>query len=294
MRAERTLLREFVHFVEAHGVGLPIRASLAVEWACAVSEQRGPGGAAQRLSMARGFLTFLRATIPDTEVPDSALVASFRRPKPYLFTPDQIQTLMQDARQAGPSGALRPYTLSTLIGLLASTGLRVGEALRLTVTDVVLESAPPCLHIRATKFYKSRLVPLHPSTATQLRQYVSIRTALHYDGLSDVFFVSEHGGPLHRGTLWRWFTTRCRTLGMRATAAGRRPSLSALRHSFAVERMRRWYAEGGDVQIRLPHLSVYMGHVRPQESYWYLSATPELLTAAAERFGVYAAEGGIA
>ena len=294
MRAERTLLRKFVHFVESHGVGLPIRASLAVAWACAVSERRGPGGAAQRLSMARGFLTFLRATIPDTEVPDSALVASFRRPKPYLFTPDQIQTLMQDARQAGPSGALRPYTLSTLIGLLASTGLRVGEALRLTVTDVVLERAPPCLHIRATKFYKSRLVPLHPSTAKHLRQYVSVRTALHYDGLSDVFFVSEHGGPLQRRALWRWFTTRCRALGMGATDAGRRPSLSALRHSFAVERMRRWYVEGVDVQARLPHLSVYMGHVRPQESYWYLSATPELLTAAAERFGVYAAEGGIA
>ena len=294
MRAERTLLCDFVHFVESHGVGLPIRASLAVEWACAVSERRGPGGAAQRLSMARGFLAFLRAMIPDTEVPDSALVASFRRPNPYLFTPDQIQTLMQDARQAGPSGALRPYTLSTLIGLLASTGLRVGEALRLTVTDVVLESAPPCLHIRATKFYKSRLVPLHPSTANHLRQYVSVRTALHYDGLSDVFFVSEHGGPLHRSALWRWFTMQCRTLGMGATDAGRRPSLSALRHSFAVERMRRWYVEGVDVQARLPHLSVYMGHVRPQESYWYLSATPELLTAAAERFGVYAAEGGIA
>lgn len=294
MRAERTLLREFVHFVESHGVSLPIRASLAVEWACGVSERRGPGGAAQRLSMARGFLTFLRATIPDTEVPDSALVASFRRPKPYLFTPAQIQTLMQDARQAGPSGALRPYTLSTLIGLLASTGLRVGEALRLTATDVVLESDPPCLHIRATKFYKSRLVPLHPSTAKHLRQYVSVRTALHYDALSDVFFVSEHGGPLHRSALWRWFTTRCRTLGMGVTDTGRRPSLSALRHSFAVERMRRWYAEGVDVQARLPHLSVYMGHVRPQESYWYLSATPELLTAAAERFGVYAAAGGIA
>src|SRR5207244_1693971 len=154
MRAERTLLRDFVHFVESHGVGLPIRASLAVEWACA---------------------------------------------------------------------------LSTLIGLLASTVLRVGEALRLTVTDVVLESEPPCLHIRETKFYKSRLVPLHPSTANQLRHYVSVRTALHYDGLSDVFFVSEHGGPLHRSALWRWFTTRCRTLGMGATDAGRRPSLSALR-----------------------------------------------------------------
>jgi len=293
MRAERTLLRDFVNFVESHGAGIPVKAYLAVEWACAVSARRGPGGAAQRLSMARGFLTYLRATIPETEVPDSALVASFRRPKPYLFTLDQIRTLIQDAKQAKPQGALRPHTLSTLIGLLASTGLRVGEALRLRVTDVWLDGAPPCLHIRETKFYKSRLVPLHPSTADQLRHYADRRTALRYDALSDVFFVSEQGGELHRGALWRWFTTRCRTLGMRPTDDGRRPSLSALRHSFAVERMRLWYDDGVDVQARLPNLSVYMGHVRPQESYWYLSATPELLTTAAERFRFYAAEGGI-
>ena len=293
MRAERTLLRDFVNFVESHGIGIPVRAYLAVEWACALSARRGPGGAAQRLSMARGFLTYLRATIPETEVPDSALVASFRRPKPYLFTPDQIRTLIQDAKKARPQGALRPHTLATLIGLLASTGLRVGEALRLRVTDVGLDGDPPCLHIRETKFYKSRLVPLHPSTADQLRHYADRRTALRYDALSDVFFVSEQGGEFHRGALWRWFTTRCRALGMEPTDEGRRPSLSALRHSFAVERMRRWYDDGIDVQARLPNLSVYLGHVRPQESYWYLSATPELLTAAAERFRFYAVEGGI-
>jgi integrase len=293
MRAERTLLRDFVNFVESHGIEIPVRAYLAVEWACALSARRGPGGAAQRLSTARGFLTYLRATIPETEVPDSALVASFRRPQPYLFTLDPIRTLIQEAKQAKPQGALRPHTLSTLIGLLASTGLRVGEALRLRVTDVWLDGDPPCLHLRETKFYKSRLVPLHPSTADQLRHYADRRTALRYDALSDVFFVSEQGGELHRGALWRWFTTRCRTLGMRPTDEGRRPSLSALRHSFAVERMRLWYDDGVDVQARLPNLSVYMGHVRPQESYWYLSATPELLTTAAERFRLYAAEGGL-
>src|SRR2546429_8788504 len=112
--------------------------------------------------MARGFLTYLRATLPETEVPDSALVASFRRPKPYLFTPDQIRTLIQDAKKARPQRALRPHTFSTLIGLLASTGLRGGEALRLMVTDVWLESEPPCLHLRETKFYKSRLSHSHP------------------------------------------------------------------------------------------------------------------------------------
>ncbi len=293
MRVERTLLRDFIRCIEGRGEDGPIRAQWAVEWACALSARRGPGGAAQRLSMARGFLTYLRATIPETEVPDHALVASFRRPSPYLFTPDQISALMQDAQKGGPRGALRPHTFSTLIGLLASTGLRVGEARRLMVTDVWLDNDPPCLHIRDTKFHKSRLVPLHPSTAEHLRHYTRLRTALHYDGLSDVFFVSEQGGQLGRSTLWHWFNARCRALGMGPTAEGRRPSLSALRHSFAVQRMRLWYEEGVDVQARLPHLSVYMGHVRPQEGYWYLSATPELLTAAAERFRCYTVGGGI-
>ena len=293
MRVERTLLRDFIRFFEVRGEDGPIQAQWAVEWACALSTRRGPGGAAQRLSMARGFLTYLRATIPETEVPDHALVASFRRPRPYLFTPDQISVLMQDAQKVGPRGALRPHTFSTLIGLLASTGLRVGEARQLLVTDVWLDNDPPCLHIRDTKFHKSRLVPLHPSTAAHLRHYARLRSALHYDGLSDVFFVSEQGGQLGRSTLWHWFNARCRALGVGPTAEGRRPSLSALRHSFAVQRMRLWYQAGVDVQARLPHLSVYMGHVRPQESYWYLSATPELLTIAAERFRFYAAEGGI-
>src|SRR5262245_7257689 len=133
MRVERTLLRDFLRFVEVRGEDGPIRAQWAVEWACALSARRGPGGAAQRLSMARGFLTYLRATIPETEVPDHALVASFRRPKPYLFTSDQIRTLIQDAKKARPQSALRPHTLSTLIGVLASTGVRVGEALRCMV-----------------------------------------------------------------------------------------------------------------------------------------------------------------
>lgn len=210
MRVERTLLRDFIRYIEGRGEDGPIRAQWAVEWACALSARRGPGGAAQRLSMARGFLTYLRATIPETEVPDHALVASFRRPSPYLFPPDQISALRQDAQKVGPRGALRPHTLSTLIGLLASTGLRVGEARRLMVTDVWLANDPPCLHIRDTKFHKSRLVPLHPSTAEHLRHYTRLRTALHYDGLSDVFFVSEQGGQRGRSTLWHWFNARCR------------------------------------------------------------------------------------
>jgi integrase/recombinase XerD len=292
MRAERTLLRDFVGFVEAHGDGGPIRAHLAVDWACASSTQRGRGGAAQRLSMARRFLAHLRATLPETEIPPSGLVASFRRPPPYLFTPPQITALIRAAHDLGPPGALRPHTFATFLGVLASTGLRVGEAIRLMVQDVLLDATPPRLHIRETKFHKSRLVPLHPTTREPLRHYTTLRTALGYAALSDSFFVSEQGGPLTRGVLRRGFLTVYHTVGLGPTASGRRPSLRALRHSFAVQRMQRWYQEGREVQVLLPHLSVYLGHVRPQESYWYLTATPELLAAAAERFGAYVAAGG--
>jgi integrase/recombinase XerD len=291
MRAERTLLRDFVGFVESHGDGGPLRAQLAVDWACASSTQRGRGGAAQRLSMARGFLAYLRATLPETEVPHSGLVASVRRPQPYLFTPPQITALIRAAHALGPHGALRPHTFATFLGVLASTGLRVGEAIRLTVQDVHLDATPPVLYIRETKFHKSRLVPLHPTTVVPLRHYAAVRTTLGYAALSDVFFVSEQGGSLTHGLLRPWFLTVCHTVNLGPTDSGRRPSLQALRHSFAVQRMRCWYREGRDVQGLLPHLSVYLGHIRPQESYWYLTATPELLEAAAERFRCYAAGG---
>lgn len=291
MQAERTLLRDFVKYIENAQLPGPIRAQLAVDWACASSSTRGTSGAAQRLSMARSFLTYLRATLPETEVPGRQLVASARRPNPFLFSAEQVQALMRAAQEVGPQGTLRPYTLSTLIGLLASTGLRVGEAIRLAITDVHLDRVPPFLHIRETKFHKSRLVPLHASTAHQLRYYLAMRHHLRYDALSNMLFVSERGQAIRYQALARWFTTQCQRMGIEPSPGGRRPTLTALRHSFAIERIRRWYHEGADVQARLPNLSVYLGHVRPQDTYWYLSATPELLTAAAARFQHYAERG---
>lgn len=292
MRAQRTLLHDFVCFVEARKEDAePLRAQLAVDWACASSAQRGAGGAARRLSMARGFLVHLRAALPETEVPGHNLLASARRSKPYLFTPQQIQALIRAAQEAGPRGSLRPHTLSTLIGVFASSGLRVGEAIRLTMADVRLDGTPPLLHIRETKFHKSRLVPLHPTTAEQLRCYTAVRTRLHDDVFSEVFFVSEQGQACRHDSLGRWFATLCQQLGMWPTDGSRRPSLHALRHAFAIRRIHLWYQEGAEVQALLPNLSVYRGHVRPQESYWYVSATPELFTAAAARFQRYAVEG---
>lgn len=291
MRAENILLPDFVAFVKAQGITGPIRAQLAFEWACQTSASRGPSGAARRLSIARGFLTYLRASAPDTDVPEPGLLPSPRRPKPYLFTPTQLPALVQAAQASRPRGSLRPHTLSTLIGLLASTGLRVGEAIRLHIDHVQLDREPPPLHILATKCHTSRIVPLHPSTAEQLDHYRAQRARLHYDALSDAFFVSEQGQPLRYLALHNWFARLCQRLALKPTDRGRSPCLMSFRHTFAVTRVQQWYEQGRDVQALLPHLSVSLGHVRPQESYWYLTAVPELLSAAAQRCQISAMGG---
>lgn len=289
MHAEKTLLRDFVRYAAARSETGPIRAQTAVDWASAGrSSKWSSGSAASRLSMARQFLTYLKASVPDTEVPAHGLLRGGCRPKPYLFTAEQITTLCRAALQARPRGSLRPQTLATLLGLLSSTGLRVGEAIRLVITDVNLEVQPPHLLVAQTKFNKSRLVPLHQTTAGQLRRYVQCRAATGYDGFCENLFVSEQGRPLNYNALARWFGQLCRKHEMWPSDDHRRPSLHSLRHGFAVERVRAWYQDGADVVALLPTLSVYLGHVRPQESYWYLTATPELLTAASLRFQRYA------
>ena len=292
MRAEKILLPEFVAFVKAQGITGPIRAQIALEWACQVSTHRGPSGAARRLSMARGFLLYLQASVPETEVPAPGLLPTPRRPKPYLFTPTQITALFEAAQASRPHGSLRPHTLSTLVGLLASTGLRVGEAIRLQIEHLKLALHPPQLHILKTKFHKSRIVPLHPSTAERLRHYGAQRAHLHYDGLSEAFFVSEQGQYLQYLALHNWFARLCQRLAIAPLTGGRSPCLMSFRHTFAVTCLQRWYQQGLDVQVWLPRLSVYLGHVHPQESYWYLTAVPELLGAAAQRFQAYAHAGG--
>lgn len=292
MRAENILLPEFVAFVKAQGITGPLRAQIALEWACQESAHRGPHGAARRLSMARRFLLYLQATVPDTDVPGLGLLPSPRRPKPYLFTPTQLTALFEAAQASRPRGSLRPHTLSTLIGLLASTGLRIGEAIRLRVDHVKLDLQPPQLHILETKFHKSRIVPLHPSTAEHLRYYAEQRAHLHYDGVSDAFFVSEQGDHLQYLALHNWFARLCQRVAIAPTTGGRSPCLMSFRHTFAVTCLQRWYQQGLDVHALLPHLSVYLGHVHPHESYWYLTAVPELLGAAAHRFQAYAEAGG--
>ena len=282
MRPEAHLLQDFVEHLERRGNEVPV-AQVAVEWASASTESQHAG----RLSIVRGFLKMVRATEPGIDVPGAGLVRASKRPTPRILDPNEIVALMEAARSLGPRRALRPHTVATVIGLLASCGLRAGEAIRLDIDDVDLVGDLPCLQIRRTKFRKSRLVPLHPTTAAALRAYAEQRRALGYDGLSSPFFVSERGARLHYHVLARTFVQLARRLGLRGPVGTRGVSLHKLRHSFAVSRLAAWAQQGVVVRDQLPALAVYLGHVNPQNTYWYLTATPPVLEPAAARFEAF-------
>jgi integrase len=285
--ARAGLLHGFLdHARGATAPGKPIRATTVIEWACDHAPPGcGDAGKAHRLVIARGFLTYLAAVVPGTEVPAYGLLAGHRRRRPYIFSDAEIEALTAVAATAPPRDGLRPTMLATLLGLLASTGLRVGEAIRLTMDDVRLDDRQTHLRVLESKFRKSRLVPVDPTTAVALADYIRRRHELGYHALSRTFFVNKRGGPLDAGVLGCWFGKITGKAGLRPIREGaRRPSLHSFRHSFAVRRLRAWHEAGQDVQALLPTLSVYLGHVRPEDPYWYLTATPDLLRAAGSCF----------
>ena len=172
MRVEGRLLHDFLTFLQERTLAEPLIAQAAVDWA---SSRGGPNSQSKRLSMARCFLVHLRAHLPGIQVPMPGLIPCGVRPTPYIYSEAQIAMLMKEASALKPTGSLRPHTYATLIGLLASCGLRPGEAVRLCDADVELETIPPRLAIRETKFHKSRLVPVDSTTAEALRSYASTR-----------------------------------------------------------------------------------------------------------------------
>jgi len=285
MSTEQRLLTDFVTSLTAEGLEVPVRALKAVQWACNSARHCQPAAQSHRLSVARGFLRYLRATFRDTEVPGTHLLASPTRPAPHIYTDTEMGLLLDGAKQLlRPRHGLRPRTMVTLIGLLSSTGLRAGEALRLRLANVDLSIDPPRLNVQQTKFRKSRLVPLHRSTAEALTEYATHRRRVRDDTLCERFFVSDKGEPLPYRTVSCSFVALARRVGIRGPVGERGPCLHHLRHTFAVNRLIAWYRDGQDVYARIPELSVYLGHARPQNTYWYLTATSELLELAAQRF----------
>lgn len=192
-----------------------------------------------------------------------------------MYSPAQIWPLLDAASELKPP--LRAATLTTLLGLLRVTGMRLGEARALTRLDVALEDG--VIVIRHAKFNRMRLVPLHATTAAALRRYALTRDLLCPEPLTDRFFLSSIGGALSGSVVDQAFRRLTAAIGLRDGGAGSR--IHDLRHTFAVRTLTDWQRDGVEISTHLPMLSTYLGHVEPKNTYWYLSAVPELMHSAA-------------
>ena len=274
------LLHHFATFMEQQDAAY-ITTELALQWAVE-PQHTHPAYWAKRLRAVRGFARHHRATDPRTETPAPGLLP-YRpaRAKPYLYSEDDIQRLMTAARALPPRNGLRGWTYACLLGLLAVTGLRISEALALKRDDVDLNEG--LLTIRQAKFAKSRLVPLHASTQAVLRTYGQRRDAYPACRHSLYFLVFETGIALNASTVRGVFRELSRQIGLRGPADRHGPRLHDLRHRFAVEVLLRGYQSGKDIERRLPALSTFLGHTCVSDTYWYLSACPELMGHAVRR-----------
>jgi integrase len=276
-------LSKFVDFVEAQGMDW-ISADCAIRWA---TMPRGVQTAtcARRLTHVRGFARWLKALDPRTEIPAHRLLSSrHRRSPPYIYSDVEVLRLIRQAARMPSRSRLLPERYATLIGLIASTGLRPGEALALEVSDV--DFGQGTLSVRNSKFGKSRFVPFSESTGRALKRYIELRQAFCRPGWSDALFVSLRGSRLNGFTARKDFALLCQAVGIRTGSMcrrGRGPRLQDIRHTFATRRLIEWYRAGVDVTRKMPALSTYLGHGSVHATYWYIQAVPELLQCAAER-----------
>jgi len=270
-------LPDFVAFLAAQGSPV-ITTALALRWA-----QQPPTALpvswTGRLDAIRGFARYHHALDERTEVPPSDLIPrNGRRPRPYIYTGREIAALMQAARRL--SYPLQAATYETVIGLLAVTGMRIGEARALDDGDV--DWARSLLAVNRSKFQKSRLVPVHASTLAALRRYAAQRDRVFPRRPTPSFFVTSIGTRLVKQYFGHVFRRLVRTSGV-GRDGERRPRIHDMRHSFAVNTLRDAYRSGSDAEHRMLALSTYLGHVSPSATYWYLTATPELLGLACRR-----------
>jgi integrase/recombinase XerD len=273
------LLAQFVAFLEARDATV-ITTRLALEWA-AQPAHASAVWRRQRLAIARGFARHVQGSDPRTEVPPlDPLPGKARRAVPYLYSEVEIEQLMRAAAVVRRS-PLRSATYQTLIGLLAVTGMRVGEVIALDRDDVDLVAGR--LTIRRGKHGKSREIALHPSTVAALAAYGRARDERCPRPRDPSFLITSAGTRLHRANVWCEFDRLRRLAGLDRETLGRQARLHDLRHGFAVRTLLAWYRDGLDVEAQLPLLATSLGHVDPTSTYWYLEAAPELLTLAAQR-----------
>lgn len=272
------ILGQFVAYLEAvHAEHLTI--THALYWAKQPPDT-APVCWALRLGIVRGFARYLRALDPATEVPAVGLLPEpSHRVVPYIYSDQDLARLLEAAGRLSPEH--RADTYQTLIGLVAVTGMRVGETVRLDRDDV--DTVQGLLTIRNSKYGKSRQLPLHQSTLAALVAYARRRDESGPIPKGPSFFTSTIGTRLLRDNVSSLFPRLVRDAGLASPELRRSPRLHDLRHTFAVRCMIGWYRDGLEVERRLPLLSTYLGHIAPSSTYWYLSGVPELLGLIADR-----------
>lgn len=276
------LLRNFARFAtdrsETH-----VRRQTAIEWA---AQAPSPSQRERRLGMVRRFVTHARAEDPAHEpVPRHVFAHKRTRPLPYMFSASELQQLLDATARLRPKRSLRPLTYYTLFGLLAATGVRISEALHLVLDDVTADG----LVVRQTKFRKSRLVPVHATTAAALDRYLEQRQAVE-DGDAHVF-LSPHGRALTYVMVNGTFHFLLRFVELRSPPGSRPPRIHDLRHQFAVRALERCTGDRDRVARHVLALSTYLGHAHVADTYWYLQATPHLMTGIADACEVLFAGG---
>lgn len=279
LRCTGAMLLKFADFAEARGAEY-VTISLALEWATMLDNQQ-PATRAERMKAVRVFAQYQQALDARTEVPPFGLLP-YRPPRkrPYLYTLEEIRRLLEATTKLQSTKGLRSHTYYCLLGLLAVSGLRISEALALLDKDVDLQKG--ILTISLTKFKKSRLIPLHPTTVKILCRYKQVRDSL-ISPRCESFFVSDFGRSPEVSSVRLTFYQLSRWAGLRQEKNNRGPRLHDFRHRFAVQTMIEWYRSGKDVERLLPVLSTYLGHAHVSDTYWYLTHCPELMGWAVKR-----------
>lgn len=278
LKGQERILANFVRYLDERGI-----TAITVESALDFATQ--PADAApiwwrHRLSAVRGLATYVKLIDPTTEVPPPRLLGGGTpRAVPYLYSHDEVGALMSAASRLQP--ALRALTYETLIGVLAVTGMRLGEVIALDQDDVDLDTA--LVTVRRPKFDRERIVPLHPTAIAPLRHYAARRDELRPSCPDASFLVSIRGTRLLQCNVHVTFGRLLKEVGIEARSPRCRPRLHDFRHRFAVETLLGWYRSGADVTANMALLSTFLGHVKPANTFWYLSATPELFGIVAHR-----------
>ena len=289
LRSPAYALRSFARHVEAVGHRGSLTVEIMSDWARRDSHRSNDSRTwTRRLKRLRSFMRWLQQFEPRTEVPDDAIFGRLpERLAPHIYSEQEIVDLLAAARQLGPTPGLRGVVFETLFGLIACSGLRVSEALALRNVDVDLRRG--MFTVRRTKFGKSRQVPMHLSTVEALRRYRGQRDLSGESAEEEApFFIGTRGRrrglPLSQSQVHRVFAELRQRLGWRNRGAHHAPRIHDLRHTFVVRRILLWQAQGVDIDQAMLSLSTYVGHAMVTNTYWYLSAVPELMALAAGRF----------